>query len=431
MAFNITSGRLPGAKKIVIYGPEGIGKSTLASRFPDPLFIDTEDSTKDMDVKRLDKPSSWTMLLDEICFVRDTPGICQTLVLDTADWAEQMEIDELLKQNQKNGIEDFGYGKGYTYSAERFGKMLNLMSEVAEKGINVVITAHAWLRKIELPEEMGAYDHWEMKTSKKVAPLIREWADAVLFLNYKVNVINVDNQGAVKGKNKAQGGRRVIHTNHTPFWDAKNRYGMPDELPLEFASIAPLFKDQPAPAQTAPPQEAPKKPKSSAAGKSSGRAAAPAPAPDPAPQEAAIKDLRGFIAENDLYFEKGGEAFVVKKGNTVPAVLLDGGRQIDKAEYDRMKEPPVITKASDIEKVPVGYVEPDPRIPKSLRDLMIADKIDEWEIQNIAAAKGYMPADTPVSNYPEDFLQGWCVGYWPQLKAAIMEARKKQEIEYQ
>ena len=108
MDFSITSGKLPGAKKIVIYGPEGIGKSTLASQFPDPVFIDTEDSTKDMDVKRLPKPSSWTMLLDEIRYVRDTPEICKTLVLDTADWAEQMEIDDLLKANQKNGIEDFG-----------------------------------------------------------------------------------------------------------------------------------------------------------------------------------------------------------------------------------------------------------------------------------------------------------------------------------
>ena len=423
MAFNITSGRLPGAKKIVIYGPEGIGKSTLASKFPDPLFIDTEDSTKDMDVKRLDKPSSWTMLLDEIRFVRDTPGICGTLVLDTADWAEQMEIEELLKQNQKNGIEDFGYGKGYTYSAERFGKMLNLLSEVAEKGINIVITAHAWLRKIELPEEMGAYDHWEMKTSKKVAPLIREWADAVLFLNYKVNVINVDNQGAAKGKNKAQGGRRVIHTNHTPFWDAKNRYGMPDEMPLDYESIAPLFNAASAPVTA--PAEVPRKPKSSA-----GKTAKAAPAPDPAPQEEDVKALRGFIAEQDLYFEKNGGAFMVKKGNTVPAVLLDGGRQIDKAEYDKLREPPVIEKAEDIAKVPVEYQEPDPRIPKSLRDLMIADQIDEWEIQNIASAKGYMPADTPVSSYPNDFLEGWCVGYWPQLKAAIMEARDKQELEY-
>ena len=426
MAFNITSGRLPGAKKIVIYGPEGIGKSTLASQFPDPVFIDTEDSTKDMDVKRLPKPSSWTMLLDEIRYVRDTPGICGTLVLDTADWAEQMEIDELLKQNQKNGIEDFGYGKGYTYSAERFGKMLNLMNEVTEKGINIVVTAHAWLRKIELPEEMGAYDHWEMKTSKKVAPLIREWADAVFFLNYKVNVINVDNQGAAKGKNKAQGGRRVIHTTHTPFWDAKNRYGMPDELPLEYASIAPIFSAQLQPAAPAPAPAPTASAPAKSAPKPAEKPAPKAPAPDPTPPKEVGKDLQGFIAQEDLYIELRGEITHIKAGNIVPGELLEG-KQVSREEYDRSRQKPVTEPG----KAPADdYTEPDPRIPKSLRDLMITDRIDEWEIQQIAAAKGYMPADTRVADYPKDFLEGWCVGYWPQLRAAIMEMRKTQKLEY-
>ena len=393
MAFSITSGRIPGAKKIVIYGPEGIGKSTLASQFPDPVFIDTEDSTKDMNVKRLDKPFSWQMLLDEVRFIRDNPTLCKTLVLDTADWAEQMEIDDLLKTNQKNGIEDFGYGKGYTYSAERFGKLLNLLTEVSERGVHIVMTAHAQLRKVELPEEMGAYDHWEMKTSKKVAPLIREWADAVLFLNYKVNVINIDNQGAAKGKNKAQGGRRVIHTNHTPFWDAKNRYGMPDELPLEYESIAPLFAGQPLPVtlpiekEAEPPKPQPK----------SQPASAPAPAP-----KADKKD------------EKKTGAPVAESKPVIP----EGFQEIR-----RYEETPFPDEKNE-------YKEPDPRIPKALRDLMIADKIDEWEIQHVASARGYMTADTKVADYPDDFLKGWCIGFWPQLKAAIMDMRNKMEIEY-
>ena len=393
MAFNITSGRIPGAKKIVVYGPEGIGKSTLASRFPDPVFIDTEDSTKDMDVRRLPKPTSWTMLLDEVRFIRDNPESCKTLVIDTADWAEQMEIDDLLSTNHKNGIEDFNFGKGYTYSAERFGKFLNLLTEVVERGINIVITAHAQLRKVELPEEMGAYDHWEMKTSKKVAPLIREWADAVLFLNYKVNVINIDNQGAAKGKNKAQGGRRVIHTNHTPFWDAKNRYGMPDELPLEYESIAPLFADQPLPVtlpiekEAEPPKPQPK--------------SQPASAPAPAPKA-------------DKADEKKESTPVAESKPVIPE-----GFQ----EMRRYEETPFPDEKYE-------YKEPDPRIPKALRDLMIADKIDEWEIQHVASARGYMTADTKVADYPDDFLKGWCIGFWPQLKAAIMDMRKKMEIEY-
>lgn len=84
----IIKGKIPGAKKVVVYGPEGIGKSTFASMFPAPLFIDTEGSTKDMDVARTPTPSSWMMLMEQVMEVKRTPGLCQTLVIDTADWAE-------------------------------------------------------------------------------------------------------------------------------------------------------------------------------------------------------------------------------------------------------------------------------------------------------------------------------------------------------
>ena len=85
---------------------------------------------------------------------------------------------------------------------------------------------------------MGAYDRWEMKLSKNVAPLLKEWGDMVLFANYKTIVVNVDGQGAEKGKNKAQGGKRVMYTTHTPSWDAKNRHNLKEELKLEFSEIA-------------------------------------------------------------------------------------------------------------------------------------------------------------------------------------------------
>lgn len=106
---NITSGKIESAKKVVIYGPEGIGKSTFAAQFPNPLFIDTEGSTKYMDVRRMDKPTSWEMLRQELTYVKQNPQVCGTLVIDTIDWAEQLCIDDICGRYQKKGIEDFGY----------------------------------------------------------------------------------------------------------------------------------------------------------------------------------------------------------------------------------------------------------------------------------------------------------------------------------
>lgn len=319
MEFAITTGKVETAKKVVIYGPEGIGKSTLAARFPQPLFIDTEGSTKELDVARLPAPTSWEMLLSEIDFVRDKRP-CSTLVIDTVDWAEQLCLADLCAKNQKSGIEDFGYGKGWEYEKESFGKFLNKLSEVISAEINVTLTAHAALRKFEQPDEMGSYDRWELKlgskTTNKISPLIKEWADVVLFCNYKTLVVQTDKEGK---KHKAQGNRRVMYTQHHSCWDAKNRYGLPDEIPMDYAQIAHIFGN-PAPA---------------------------VPVQQPTP--------------------------------TMPEPIEENG------------------------------------IPKALADLMKASGITEEQICKACAMKGYFPENMPISDYPEDFVNGVLIGAWEQI----------------
>ena len=234
----ITRGKIIGAQKIAIYGAEGVGKSTFAAQFPSPLFSDTEDSTKHIDVARFPKPTSWTMLLEQARYVKANPSTCDTYVTDTGDWAEKLCREQVCSSAQKTSISDFSHGQGYVKLMEEFGKLLNLLSEIIDQGINVVIVCHATMRKFEQPDEMGSYDRWEMKLEKKVYPLIKEWADMIIFMNYETTVINVDGQGAQKGKNKAQGGKRVMYTSHHPCWDAKNRHGLADKLPLDYSAIA-------------------------------------------------------------------------------------------------------------------------------------------------------------------------------------------------
>ncbi len=106
----ITRGKRARAQRVIIYGPEGIGKSSFAAQFPEPLFIDTEGSTDNMDVARMDKPTSYTMLKNQIAFVKANPTCCKTLVIDTIDWAESLIVDDVCAQHGKKGIEDFGWG---------------------------------------------------------------------------------------------------------------------------------------------------------------------------------------------------------------------------------------------------------------------------------------------------------------------------------
>ena len=103
MKFQITRGLIVKPQKVVVYGPEGIGKTTFAADFPDPLFIDTEGSTNVYDVARLPAPTSWTMLMDEVREVIKNPTCCKTLVIDTIDWAEQLCVAHVCAKNGKMG----------------------------------------------------------------------------------------------------------------------------------------------------------------------------------------------------------------------------------------------------------------------------------------------------------------------------------------
>lgn len=237
----IVSGVMKAPVKCVLYGPEGIGKSSFAAEAPRPMFIDVEGSTTRLNVNRMMPiPSSLAMLINYVQYVVQNPTICKTLVVDTADWAQKLMVDDVCAKNQKTGIEDFGYGKGYSYVFEEFGRFLNLLDQVIDRGINVIVTAHAAMRKFEQPDEMGAYDRWELKLINaqkcNVAAMLKEWADIVLFANYETIVVKNEDKKA-----KAQGGRRVMYTSHHPCWDAKNRFGLPEKLPLDYSKVAHCF----------------------------------------------------------------------------------------------------------------------------------------------------------------------------------------------
>ena len=377
---NISSGRIEKPQKVVIYGPEGIGKTTFASQFPDPVFIDTEGSTYHMDVKRTEKPQSWQQLMDQVKQIAQTPSVCKTLVLDTADWAEMICTEMVCNKYQKKGIEDFGYGKGYVFLQEEFGRLLNALTEVINAGMNVVMTAHAKMRKFEQPDEMGAYDRWEMKLSKQVAPMVKEWADMVLFANYKTYVVAADDKGK---KHKAQGGKRVIVTAHHPCWDAKNRQGLPEELPLDYASIARCI------------------PGGSTAGAGTGAEISPTSQPGPVPQPAAAPRPEPQTAEPQPEVPKNAPQ---QKQNSEP-----------------------IPQAS-----PSGPMPPAPSgVPPKVQALMKSDGIYEHELRAVWSSKGYFPHDTSWDVLEQEgFVDGWILPFWGQIVQTVQQDRETYDLPF-
>lgn len=365
---NITRGKIKTALKIVVYGQEGVGKSTFASQFPNAVFIDTEGSTKQLGVARFDAPTSWEMLLQEVEYVKRSPSQFGTLVIDTADWAEKLCIKAVCDRAQKKGVEDFGWGKGYVYVMEEFARLINLLTEVVDRGVHVVVTAHAQMNKVEQPDEMGSYDRWELKLSKKCSPLLKEWADILLFANYKTIVVNTGEK-----KYKGQGGQqRIMYTSHTAAWDAKNRFGLPESIPLDFAQIAPLLMNNnnnavsaPAdmPSPTTPPQKA-----------------EAILTPSPAPPQTQTPATTPQTEKSDPLFD-----FI-----------------------DDCKE-----KGIPVEKMRDNTI-PD-YVPKALADLMRSKSVSLQDIENIVSKRGYFPPGTPFRNYPADFVDGCLIAAFPQL----------------
>ena len=233
MRYKLTEGPQPRAQRLLIYGPEGIGKTTMASQMPNPVFVDVEDGSGHLYVRRMPVPPSWDVLMDECRSIAESPEDCMTIVVDSADAAERLCWQKVCQRAKKDSIEAWGYGKGYVVAAEEYRKLLEALDTCIAAGVNVVLIAHSQMRKFERPDEAGAYDRFEVKLNKHVAAMTKEWADAVLFLDYET-FVSVDEQG----KGKATGGKRIIRTSHNVSWDAKNRWGLPDRLELDDGGIA-------------------------------------------------------------------------------------------------------------------------------------------------------------------------------------------------
>lgn len=307
----ISSGIKSRPVKTVVYGVEGIGKSTFASEFTSPLFIDLDNGTSQLNVDRITDVGSWRELKDIVDDFGTNPDFkgYKTLVIDTADAAAALCERSIVstKAPGKSSIEDIPYGKGYKMLAEEFSVFLCKLEALILEGKNVVVLAHAILRSVNDPELSQPYDHWEMKlpgmSTNKLAPLIKEWSDILLFAFYDIDVVKVNN------KNKARGGKRMMRTTHTPFADAKNRFGLADILPFEYKQIAKII-----PSDTSAPTEIQKmiddKRVEKEIDKNKAKAAQPKSGPSEEPKKettpkgsAAYKKLKGLMATG-VYTDK-------------------------------------------------------------------------------------------------------------------------------
>jgi hypothetical protein len=225
--------------RICIYGGHGIGKSTLASQFPKPIFISTEDGLDSLDVVSFPRANTVTDVVESIKTLIKEDHEYKTVVIDSVDWL----VEPLIVQNVESSHEakDLAYGKGQMLVAEEFREILQGLDVLRTKrNMNVVLIAHSAVIRFEDPRT-EPYDRYQPKLPNRCNALLMEWADVLAFAAFKVIIRKADT-GFNNTKNRGvTTGERLLHFVENPAYAAKNRYACPDEVEMNIENVAKLI----------------------------------------------------------------------------------------------------------------------------------------------------------------------------------------------
>lgn len=227
----INKGRQAKSRRILIYGEPGVGKSTLASQFPNPIFLNLEDGIRDIDCDSTDKILSMSEFMQYV--VVDLPATdYNTVVIDTVDWLEKHLMESVAKKSGKATIEDIGFGKGYQALERAWQEVFNGLSYLWNQGRHIIFTCHEVVDRFSDPEGDG-YNFYRPNLHRSGSSCVAEWCDEVLFCGYRRVARQADDGKRVV----AAKGDRIIYANNTQAIEAKNRLGMPDQVPMAIESF--------------------------------------------------------------------------------------------------------------------------------------------------------------------------------------------------
>ena len=232
----ITTGQTQMPPRIMVYGPEGVGKSTFAASAPKPIFVQTEDGLSAISTSKFPLCEKYEDVVAQLTALRDGEHEFATVCVDSLDWLERLIWDRVCADYGVKSIEkaDGGYGKGYVHALSYWREIVKLLNQIrATRSMAVILVAHAKVERFEDPEH-PAYDRYQPRLHKAANSLVCEWADAVLFATRRMRVDSTTGKAAPVG---ADGGERILRTNGSPACNAKTRYSLPSEMPLSWQAF--------------------------------------------------------------------------------------------------------------------------------------------------------------------------------------------------
>jgi len=235
---SITSGRQDKPPIMAVYSVHGCGKTTLGASADRPIFMQTEDGLGMLDAPTFGMLRTYDELMQAIGSLYTEPHDFKTLVLDSADHAEPLIWAQCCKDNGWDTIEKPGYGRGYAAALDLWRVMFDGLRALRdEKGMTIVLLAHSMIQNFDSPET-ESYARYSPKLHKGASAFVQEACDAVFFCNYRVSTVKTDSGFNKKTVRGVGGSERVLYTTERPSHLAKNRYSMPDQLPMTWDAIA-------------------------------------------------------------------------------------------------------------------------------------------------------------------------------------------------
>jgi len=221
--------------RILMHGVQGIGKTTFAASAPSPVFLQTEDGLGLLDRSTFGLLANFTEVMEALGALYTEDHAFSSLVLDSVDWLEPLVHAEACRRNNWASIETPGYGKGYVEALNVWREYVEGLNALRDdKGMVIIQLAHTDVKRFENPET-EPYDRYIVKLHKNAAALLMEHSDIVLFANYRVSVVETKDKKSTRAKGA---GERRMYTTERPAFLAKNRYGLPGDLPLDWSALA-------------------------------------------------------------------------------------------------------------------------------------------------------------------------------------------------
>lgn len=235
MAISLESLRKGGINKpprAVIYGTEGIGKTTFAASAPNPVFLDVEDGRQSVGDSLGWKINSFDDAMEALGVLYTTDHEFKTVVIDSLDWLERLIWAKVCRDHNVKSIEEIGYGKGYVHAADYWLELIRGLDALRdEKNMLCIQLAHSIIQRFD-PPDSEPYDRYQIKLHKIASAIVRENADILGFCNYQVSVVKTEVGFNNKVARGAGSGIRYLFLEERPAFQAKNRYGMPEKINL-------------------------------------------------------------------------------------------------------------------------------------------------------------------------------------------------------